>query len=329
MIDPDDPDSVSAGSFFTNPILDPAHFETLEERVAADLGPDARLPSFPEPDGQVKTSAAWLVERAGFGRGYGAPGPIMVSTKHSLALTNRGGGTTARAGRARARDPGRRAQAVRRRAHARARPRRGRLDDGKRVRDLKGAAAVPRRARAGPRPRRARPSPAATTPRNAKSESVVPAVSKSTVPTWRIRSSTPCSVFTFCTRSSLRLLRLAGDDPALDVKAVVRDRVRRPDPDHEPGDQDDSEDEDACADARARVCRSAWRSHRRRPRPGAPSGTKPGAARNEGWPEKSTCSPGPVSMAATLTQLEAVRDYASRAVIELGHDGQDGRRREP
>jgi UDP-N-acetylmuramate dehydrogenase len=95
VIDPDDPDSVSAGSFFTNPILDPAHFEQLEERVAADLGPEAGLPSFPEPDGQVKTSAAWLVERAGFGRGYGAPGPIMVSTKHSLALTNRGGGTTA------------------------------------------------------------------------------------------------------------------------------------------------------------------------------------------------------------------------------------------
>jgi UDP-N-acetylmuramate dehydrogenase len=95
VIDPDDPDSVSAGSFFTNPILDPAHFEQLEERVAAVAGPDARLPSFPEPDGQVKTSAAWLVEHAGFGRGYGAPGPIMVSTKHSLALTNRGGGTTA------------------------------------------------------------------------------------------------------------------------------------------------------------------------------------------------------------------------------------------
>jgi UDP-N-acetylmuramate dehydrogenase len=95
VIDPDDPDSVSAGSFFTNPILDPAHFEQLEERVARDLGAEARLPSFPEPDGQVKTSAAWLVERAGFGRGYGAPGPIMVSTKHSLALVNRGGGTTA------------------------------------------------------------------------------------------------------------------------------------------------------------------------------------------------------------------------------------------
>jgi UDP-N-acetylmuramate dehydrogenase len=95
VIDPDDPDSVSAGSFFTNPILDPAHFEDLEERVATTLGPEVHPPSYPEPNGQVKTSAAWLVERAGFGRGHGAPGPIMVSTKHSLALTNRGGGTTA------------------------------------------------------------------------------------------------------------------------------------------------------------------------------------------------------------------------------------------
>ena len=95
VLDRHDPDSVSAGSFFTNPILDPAHFKELERRIAADLGPDVRVPNWPEPDGQVKTSAAWLVERAGFGPGYGAPGPIMVSTKHSLALTNRGGGTTA------------------------------------------------------------------------------------------------------------------------------------------------------------------------------------------------------------------------------------------
>ena len=95
VIDPDDPDSASAGSFFTNPILEPEAFEALERRVAERLGPDVRPPSFPEPDGRVKTSAAWLVERAGFGRGHGAPGPIMVSTKHSLALTNRGGGTTA------------------------------------------------------------------------------------------------------------------------------------------------------------------------------------------------------------------------------------------
>ena len=103
VIDPADPDSVSAGSFFTNPILEPDAFERLERRVAERLGPDVRAPRFPEPDGRVKTSAAWLVERAGFGRGHGAPGPIMVSTKHSLALTNRGGGTTLAARIARAR----------------------------------------------------------------------------------------------------------------------------------------------------------------------------------------------------------------------------------
>jgi UDP-N-acetylmuramate dehydrogenase len=93
VIDAADPDSVSAGSFFTNPVLEQDAFEELERRVADQLGPDVRPPGFPEPDGRVKTSAAWLVERAGFGRGHGAPGPIMVSTKHSLALTNRGGGT--------------------------------------------------------------------------------------------------------------------------------------------------------------------------------------------------------------------------------------------
>jgi UDP-N-acetylmuramate dehydrogenase len=91
VIDPADPDSVSAGSFFTNPILPAAEFESLLRR----LGPEAGLPGFPEPDGRVKTSAAWLVERAGFGRGYGMPGPAAISTKHSLAMTNRGGATTA------------------------------------------------------------------------------------------------------------------------------------------------------------------------------------------------------------------------------------------
>jgi UDP-N-acetylmuramate dehydrogenase len=95
VIDPADPDSVSAGSFFTNPILAPAEFEALERRVRERLGPDARPPAFPEPGGRVKTSAAWLVERAGYGRGYGSPGPAAISSKHSLALTNRGGATTA------------------------------------------------------------------------------------------------------------------------------------------------------------------------------------------------------------------------------------------
>jgi UDP-N-acetylmuramate dehydrogenase len=81
VIDPDDPDSVSAGSFFTNPIL------------PADAVPDG-APMWPEPDGRVKTSAAWLIERSGFGRGHGS-GPAGISTKHTLALVNRGGATTA------------------------------------------------------------------------------------------------------------------------------------------------------------------------------------------------------------------------------------------
>ncbi len=79
-----DHDTWSAGSFFTNPLVSDA--------VAAGLPPDA--PRFPQPDGTVKTSAAWLIEHAGFSRGYGS-GLARISTKHSLALTNRGGATTA------------------------------------------------------------------------------------------------------------------------------------------------------------------------------------------------------------------------------------------
>ena len=88
VIDPGDPDSVSAGSFFTNPILDPAAFAELEERAGE------QPPRFRQEDGTVKTSAAWLIERAGFGRGYGDPETIAISDKHTLALTNRGAGTT-------------------------------------------------------------------------------------------------------------------------------------------------------------------------------------------------------------------------------------------
>jgi len=94
VVDPADPDSVSAGSFFTNPILDAAGFRELEQRAAARLGPGARPPAWPEPGGDVKTSAAWLIERAGFGRGYGT-GAVGLSAKHTLAIVNRGGATTA------------------------------------------------------------------------------------------------------------------------------------------------------------------------------------------------------------------------------------------
>jgi len=84
VLDPDDHDTWSAGSFFTNPVL-PAD-------VAAGLPEDA--PRWEQPDGSVKTSAAWLIERAGFGKGFGNE-RVSLSTKHTLALTNRGGAATA------------------------------------------------------------------------------------------------------------------------------------------------------------------------------------------------------------------------------------------
>jgi UDP-N-acetylmuramate dehydrogenase len=95
VIDRDDPDSVSAGSFFTNPILPERDFPAFVARVAERLGADVAPPAWPAGERRVKTSAAWLIERAGFARGYGRPDGIAISSKHTLALTNRGGGTTA------------------------------------------------------------------------------------------------------------------------------------------------------------------------------------------------------------------------------------------
>ena len=83
VLDDGDHDTWSAGSFFTNPILD--------AEAAAALPADA--PRWPAADALVKTSAAWLIERAGFARGFGLPGPASLSTKHTLALTNRGSAT--------------------------------------------------------------------------------------------------------------------------------------------------------------------------------------------------------------------------------------------
>ncbi len=80
VLDDPDPDTWSAGSFFTNPVIDP---ELLPEGA----------PGWPQPDGRVKTSAAWLIEHAGFAKGY-TRGRVGLSTKHTLALTNRGGATT-------------------------------------------------------------------------------------------------------------------------------------------------------------------------------------------------------------------------------------------
>jgi UDP-N-acetylmuramate dehydrogenase len=83
VLDPDDHDTWSAGSFFTNPVLGPD---------AAGHLPEA-APRWPASDGGTKTSAAWLIEHAGFGKGYGE-GRVRLSDKHTLALTNRGGATT-------------------------------------------------------------------------------------------------------------------------------------------------------------------------------------------------------------------------------------------
>ena len=98
VLDAADPDTRSAGSFFTNPVLDLAAFAALERTVAASFGPGVRVPAFPAGPGRVKVPAAWLIERAGFARGY-APGPdgrgARISAKHTLALVNPGGATTA------------------------------------------------------------------------------------------------------------------------------------------------------------------------------------------------------------------------------------------
>lgn len=85
VLDDADPDTWSAGSFFTNPIVSPGFAQTMPD--------DA--PRWPAGD-DVKLSAAWLIEHAGVHRGYGVPGSRAgISTKHTLALTNRGGATAA------------------------------------------------------------------------------------------------------------------------------------------------------------------------------------------------------------------------------------------
>lgn len=93
VLDPEDHDTWSAGSFFTNPILDDGEFESFVARARVRLGGDITPPAFPAGEGFTKTSAAWLIDKAGFTKGYGT-GPARISTKHTLALTNRGAATT-------------------------------------------------------------------------------------------------------------------------------------------------------------------------------------------------------------------------------------------
>ncbi|MGW1216365.1 UDP-N-acetylmuramate dehydrogenase [Streptomyces sp. NPDC002499] len=93
VLDPDDHDTWSAGSFFTNPILTDTEFAAFHARVREHLGDGVEPPAFPAGEGHTKTSAAWLIDKAGFTKGYGT-GPARISTKHTLALTNRGDATT-------------------------------------------------------------------------------------------------------------------------------------------------------------------------------------------------------------------------------------------
>ena len=96
VYNPDDHDTWSAGSFFTNPIVSPEvvqHVRTVVEKLhGADDA--AAMPCFDASGGRKKLSAAWLIERAGYPKGYPEDGPARLSTKHTLALTNRGSATT-------------------------------------------------------------------------------------------------------------------------------------------------------------------------------------------------------------------------------------------
>ncbi|MEV7622101.1 UDP-N-acetylmuramate dehydrogenase [Actinoplanes sp. NPDC089786] len=80
VLDPDDRDTWSVGSFFTNPVV-------------GEL-PEPDMPHWPAAGGRVKIPAAWLIEHAGFSKGFGVSEGVRISSKHTLALTNRGSGTT-------------------------------------------------------------------------------------------------------------------------------------------------------------------------------------------------------------------------------------------
>ena len=86
-----DEDCRSAGSFFRNPIVSQAEADRVQS-LAELRAPGKTLPRYPAPNGQVKLAAAWLVEQAGFAKGYSL-GPVGISRKHALAIVNRGGAT--------------------------------------------------------------------------------------------------------------------------------------------------------------------------------------------------------------------------------------------
>jgi UDP-N-acetylmuramate dehydrogenase len=91
LITPGDPNGQSAGSFFKNPVLSEEQHNDMQKR-AAERG--LTIPAYPAPEKTRKVSAAWLVEHSGFSRGYGF-GHVGISSKHVLAIVNRGGASAA------------------------------------------------------------------------------------------------------------------------------------------------------------------------------------------------------------------------------------------
>ncbi|MDQ3786623.1 MAG: UDP-N-acetylmuramate dehydrogenase, partial [Actinomycetota bacterium] len=90
VLDEADHDTWSVGSFFTNPVVADSELPGVLSRIASVVGTDTPVPQYPAGVGTSKLSAAWLIERAGFAKGYPGDGPVTLSTKHTLALTNRG-----------------------------------------------------------------------------------------------------------------------------------------------------------------------------------------------------------------------------------------------
>ena len=93
VLNPGDPDTRSAGSFFTNPVIGTDELARVEAAAMARAA--GQVPRYEAGTGLVKLPAAWLIEHAGFARGHGAPGPARLSSKHTLALINAGDATTA------------------------------------------------------------------------------------------------------------------------------------------------------------------------------------------------------------------------------------------
>ncbi|MCB9717682.1 MAG: UDP-N-acetylmuramate dehydrogenase [Myxococcales bacterium] len=96
VIDPDDPNRRSAGSFFTNPVVQPAVAEAVVELAVREgiVDDAARVPRFATDDGRVKIPAAWLIEASGLRKGW-REGAVGISSRHALALVHHGGGSTA------------------------------------------------------------------------------------------------------------------------------------------------------------------------------------------------------------------------------------------